>query len=692
MTLPRERLIRAGFAVTLTALIAVGVTALRSSTATNENARWVAHTIEVRQRLNEAAWMVSDAESGALGFGLTADTAYAALFGSARAQSLAVVGQIRALTVDNPTQQVRTDSLATGVARQLALLQKMIDVRDARVAASATTGLAADEVRAMDSLRGLIAAMKAEEARLLEIRTAALDATARRARIAVWAGLLLALAAVLTSGMLIVAERTQRRRAEVNLASHYARLTELGDLLDHAHVMLRGVDGTIRLWTAGSESVYGWSKAAAIGRVSHELLKTEFPTPLDEINRELEATGHWAGTLRHRRRDGSVVVKLSQWILHRDPGGATSVLEINADVTEQRRMEALFRVAVEGSPSGLLMVDADGKILLANHEIERLFGYSRDDLIGKRVDILLPDGMRDGHPAQREQFVADPRARAMGAGRELFGRRSDGQQVPVEIGLNPIKTDGGLLVLASVVDITERKRADFELKRSNEELERFAYVASHDLQEPLRMVASYVQLLGKRYKGKLDADADEFIGYASDGAVRMQRLIEDLLAFSRIGTRGTAMQRTDTEAVLSGALANLKLAITESGATVTSGALPTVDGDAGQLGHLFQNLVSNAVKFAGEKPPRIEISAVRDDHEWLFRVQDNGIGIDEQYFERIFVIFQRLHGREKYSGNGIGLSIARKIVERHGGRMWVESEPGRGTTFLFTLPVAKETA
>ena len=204
------------------------------------------------------------------------------------------------------------------------------------------------------------------------------------------------------------------------------------------------------------------------------------------------------------------------------------------------------------------------------------------------------------------------------------------------------------------------------------------------------MVASYVQLLGKRYKGKLDADADEFIGYASDGAVRMQRLIEDLLAFSRIGTRGTAMQKTDINAVLAGALANLKLAIDESGSTVSSGKLPTVDGDAGQLGHLFQNLLSNALKFRRDDPPLIDIFAERHDKEWLFSVHDNGIGIEPQYFERIFVIFQRLHGREKYSGNGIGLSIARKIVERHGGRMWVESERGRGTTFFFTLPVGKE--
>jgi light-regulated signal transduction histidine kinase (bacteriophytochrome) len=240
------------------------------------------------------------------------------------------------------------------------------------------------------------------------------------------------------------------------------------------------------------------------------------------------------------------------------------------------------------------------------------------------------------------------------------------------------------------VDITERKEAEKELRRSNEELERFAYVASHDLQEPLRMVGSYVQLLAKRYRGRLDADADEFIGYALDGALRMQHLIEDLLAFSRVTTTGSEFVRTDTNAVLEQSLADARLVIEEAGAEVSADRLPVVPGDPGQLGHLFLNLISNAVKFRGAEPPRIHISAVRRNDEWLFTVRDNGIGIAAQYFDRIFVIFQRLHGRNEFPGTGIGLAIAKKIVERHSGRIWVESEPGSGSTFFFTLPAGTE--
>lgn len=244
-------------------------------------------------------------------------------------------------------------------------------------------------------------------------------------------------------------------------------------------------------------------------------------------------------------------------------------------------------------------------------------------------------------------------------------------------------------------ELAERKRAEEQLarlvealKRSNAELERFAYVASHDLQEPLRMVASFTQLLARRYQGKLDADADEFIAYAVDGANRMQRLINDLLAYSRVSTRGKPSEPTNCEAVLDQAIANLRAAVEESGAVVTHDPLPTVLADASQLVQLFQNLIGNAIKFHGAEPPRIHVSAEQEmaSGEWVFSVRDNGIGITPEYHNRIFVIFQRLHGKAEYPGTGIGLSIAKRIVERHGGRIWVKSEPGKGATFHFTIP------
>ncbi len=231
----------------------------------------------------------------------------------------------------------------------------------------------------------------------------------------------------------------------------------------------------------------------------------------------------------------------------------------------------------------------------------------------------------------------------------------------------------------------ELERSVAELARSNEELQQFAYVASHDLQEPLRMVSSYTQLLGKRYKGRLDSDADDFIAFAVEGANRMQKLIQDLLAYSRVSRQRTEPETVSAETVMGHVLHNLRMALEESGAVVTHDPLPTLRVDERQLMQLLQNLVSNAIKFRGPDPLRIHVSAKRVGEEWLFSVRDNGIGIDAQYAERIFVIFQRLHTREEYPGTGIGLAICRKIVERHGGRIWVESELGKGATFYFTF-------
>jgi len=247
-------------------------------------------------------------------------------------------------------------------------------------------------------------------------------------------------------------------------------------------------------------------------------------------------------------------------------------------------------------------------------------------------------------------------------------------------------------ILLAMEDITDRKlveklltRREDDLARSNAELEQFAYVASHDLQEPLRIVASYAQLLSRRYQGRLDADADEFIAYIVDGAVRMKQLINDLLAYSRVNTQGKDFAQVDCEEVLRLALANLRMATEESGAVVTHGPLPAIRGDASQLIQLFQNLIGNAIKFRGDRSPLIHLSAEEKETEWLFSVRDNGIGIAPEYHDRIFIIFQRLHKKEEYPGTGIGLASCRKIVERHGGAIRVEAAPERGSVFYFTI-------
>jgi len=357
-----------------------------------------------------------------------------------------------------------------------------------------------------------------------------------------------------------------------------------------------------------------------------------------------------------------------------------------------RESEDRYRDLVEYSQLLICTHDLQGQILSVNQGGARLLGYNKKDLLNKNARDLI-------EPRFREEFTTylDTIQRYRIAEGLMRIRAADGELRILEYH-NTLRTEGVLspVVRAIAHDITERKAAEKALKkkteelaRSNKDLEQFAYVASHDLQEPLRMVTSYVQLLAKRYQGKLDTEADEFIDFAADGAVRMWKLINDLLTYSRVGTQGKELSPTDSEAVLALSLNDLKLAIEENGVLVTHDPLPTVMADHSQLGQLFQNLIGNAIKFRSNEPPRVHLSASRNGNGWTFSVTDNGIGIAAEYSERIFVIFQRLHSRKEYAGTGIGLAICKKIVERHGGRIWMESEVGKGATFYFILPAVK---
>jgi PAS domain S-box-containing protein len=372
-----------------------------------------------------------------------------------------------------------------------------------------------------------------------------------------------------------------------------------------------------------------------------------------------------------------------------------------------RSLDSQFRSLFEAAPDAILIVDRSGRIILVNEQTEQLFGYHRLELHGQLIEMLVPERFRNGHVAQRDAYIASPRTRPMGSGLALCGVRKDGTEVPVEISLSPLEGATGGQVIAIVRDVTERRRAEqelrntaaelsrsneelqrltIELSRSNDELEQFTHVASHDLQEPMRMVSSYTQLLGRRYKGKLDEDADEFIAYAVDGANRMQRLIEDLLTYARVGSRESAFEAVDLHSVVQSSLDDLQAPLSDSGGTVDVGDLPVVHGDSGSLTQLFQNLIGNALKYRGDKSPRVTVTATSRNGHWEISVQDNGIGFEQEYAEQLFSMFKRLHPRERFEGTGIGLAICKKIVERHGGQIWAESEPGQGARFVFTLP------
>jgi PAS domain S-box-containing protein len=356
---------------------------------------------------------------------------------------------------------------------------------------------------------------------------------------------------------------------------------------------------------------------------------------------------------------------------------------------------ALLQSVFDATSDAIYVKDLEGRYLLFNRGVELVTGKSADEVMGRDDTFLFP--------AEEAAVVMEgDRAVIAGGVTETYEERltaADGELRVYSSTKGPVRdaTDQVYGLFGIARDVTDSRRTLMELEhrteeleRSNAELERFAYVASHDLQEPLRMVASYTQLLQKRYEGQLDADADVFIGFAVEGAVRLQRLIDDLLTYSRVGTRGLELEVTDSGDAFRAAARNLERLIADNGAVVASGPLPTVLADPTQLVQLFQNLIGNAIKFHGEAPPEVRVSAEADGAMWRFSVQDNGIGIDPKYFERVFVVFQRLHSRAEYEGSGIGLAICKRIVERHGGHISIESEPGSGTKFTFTLPAVMD--
>lgn len=359
--------------------------------------------------------------------------------------------------------------------------------------------------------------------------------------------------------------------------------------------------------------------------------------------------------------------------------------------------EARYRRLHQTMRDAFVQMDMTGRIVDSNDAFQQMLGHEKKALLSMKEADLTPQTWR----ARVAKIVAE---QVLPLGRsEVFEKeyvRADGSRFPAELRTFLITDDShNPIGMWSIVrDVTQRKQAEIErenaikaLKQSNEDLKQFAYVASHDLQEPLRMVSSYTQLLAERYEDQLDEKAHKFINYAVDGAARMQTLIRDLLAFSRVETRAQGFKAVDCQSALNIAIANLKTIIDETGTLVTTCDLPNIRADASQLTQLFQNLISNGIKFRKPStPPHIHISAERVKDRWRFAVQDNGIGIDSKYKERVFVIFQRLHTRREYPGTGIGLAMCKRIVHRHGGRIWFESSPGKGATFYFSLPSGKQ--
>ena len=357
--------------------------------------------------------------------------------------------------------------------------------------------------------------------------------------------------------------------------------------------------------------------------------------------------------------------------------------------------EVHLRSYIEAALGGILAVNRKGRIVFMNGHTEQMFGYPRQEIIGQSLMILVPQHLQEQYAAALSEYFAAPSVRLLGMELGLTAQRKNGQEFPIEIGLSFVEGQEGPIALGFVTDVTERKlvrdelaRINVALVRSNTELDLFAHLVSHDLQEPLRVITSYLDLLHRRYRGKLDSTADSFIDHVIEGASRMRHQIEDLLNFSCIGTVNPALQPVPSDGILKTALETLQAAIDERSAQVSSDPLPEIVADPNLLAQVFQNLIANGIKFQKDGVPLVHVSAFQQGSEWVFSVHDNGIGIQAKDSARIFKMFERLNSKEQYPGTGLGLMICHKIMERLHGRIWFESKPGEGTTFFFSLPAA----
>jgi PAS domain S-box-containing protein len=497
---------------------------------------------------------------------------------------------------------------------------------------------------------------------------------------------------------------TERKRAEEALQQSEERTRLIVESALDAAVTIDTASKIIG-WNTQAELVFGWSRQEALGRSIELILPPQYRAAHHHGMKHFLTTGE--GPVLNRRfettalrRDG-VEFPVELTISPIRIADSFIFSAFIRDITERKRVEAAlrereerFRLIADTAPVLIWMSGQDA--------LCTFFNKPWLDFTGRTMAQELGNGWAEGvHPNDYERCLDIYRS-AFEARQEFTMeyrlRRADGEyRWVVDNGVPRFEGDNFMGYIGCGFDITERKQAEAaliqhaeELARSNAELERFAYIASHDLQEPLRMVGSYLQLIERRYQDRLDDEGREFMAYAVNGANRMKQLINDLLVYSRVGTRGQALLPTDSQAALKQALAALKLAIEESGASLSYDPLPTVLADEIQLQQLFQNLIGNALKFRREVAPCIHIGVRLDQGDWIFSVQDNGIGIEPAYAGRIFVIFQRLHGPAKYPGAGVGLAICKKIVERHGGRIWFESEVGRGSTFYFSLPALKQ--
>lgn len=458
-------------------------------------------------------------------------------------------------------------------------------------------------------------------------------------------------------------------------------------------LMVVGEDGTILSWNEGAVSLFGYPADEAIGQ---SLFDTIVPAELIEEKRDWLAIAIERGSASYealrRRKDGVRIWVDVSVRVDRDDRGPAMVILNERDITQikyQREAQLLqtrFRGVLEAGPDATVIVDSTGRIALVNSETERLFGYTREELLGEFVEVLVPTRFHKSHPGHRGKYFGGPQTRPMGIGLELSGRRKDGSEFPVEISLSPLSIDESQLAMAAIRDVSARKKTEEALKAVNAELEAFTYSVSHDLRAPIRQIEGFSKILSEHLQKNADPQVQQYLRRIRDGSQQMGRLVDDLLHLAQLGRQDAKPRSVSLNSLVGDVIVNVRAEITDREIEWKVGALPTVVCDPGLMKVVLTNLLSNAVKYTRPRAKAvIEIGQMASNGVPVVFIRDNGVGFDMKYADKLFGVFQRLHRAEEFEGTGVGLATVQRIIRKHRGSIWAEATPDQGATFFFTL-------
>jgi PAS domain S-box-containing protein len=461
------------------------------------------------------------------------------------------------------------------------------------------------------------------------------------------------------------------------------------------------LDGIVTLWNKGSETIFGYTAEEAVGR---ELIKLIIPENRidDEValtrQAALEGTATVEG-LRWKKNLSLVYVSITKRAIKNGEGIVESFLSSTKDIThlkvlrDAKLVQSRYGEILESTPDGIVIVNPTGRIIFASLQAQMLFGYEPNELLGKPVEVLLPDHFRGAHVGHRAQFFITPRTRTMGVGLELYGLRKDGSEFPVEISLSPLQTEEGMLVMSAIRDTTYKKSVEKqmrertrELEAANTELGAFSYSVSHDLRAPLRAINGFCRIILDEYSEGLQPELLRYLGLITKNTVHMGQLVDDLLRFSQLSRQQLQMQPINMSTLVMTVIEEQTTEVERTRIRFNVQELPSCQGDQALMKQVWTNLISNAVKFSrGAAAPSIDIGITSANGHATYFIRDNGVGFDMEYAHKLFGVFQRLHRTEDFEGTGVGLALVQRIIHRHGGKVWAGSEPGKGSTFFFTL-------